>query len=112
MSRRATGLRAWVVQRVSAAYLAIFVLALAGRLAFAPPADAAAWRAWVADPWVNAAFGLALAALLLHAWVGVRDVLLDYVRPTGLRLAALALVALALAAYGWWGLRILLGVAP
>ena len=38
MSRRATGLRAWVVQRLSAAYLAVFVLALAGRLAFAPPA--------------------------------------------------------------------------
>ncbi len=112
MSRRATGLRAWAVQRLSAAYLAVFALVLAGRLVLAPPADVLAWRAWVATPWINAAFGLALAALLLHAWVGIRDVVLDYVHSVPLRLAVLAFVLLALAAYAWWGLRILTGAAP
>ena len=111
MSRRASGLRAWAVQRLSAVYLALFAVALAGKLLLAPPADAAAWRAWVAQPAVNAAFGLALAALLLHAWVGVRDVALDYVHPPALRLALLALVLGALAACAWWGLRILIGLA-
>ena len=110
MSRRASGLRAWAVQRLSALYLALFVLFLAAKLLLAPPGDAAAWRAWVAQPAVNVAFGLALAALLLHAWVGVRDVALDYVHSVPARLVLLGLVLLALAACAWWGLRILVGL--
>ena len=30
---------------------------------------------------------LFFAALLYHAWVGMRDILMDYVKPTGIRLA-------------------------
>ena len=32
----------------------------------------------------------------MHAWVGLRDVTLDYVNPLGVRIAVLALIALAL----------------
>ena len=46
------------------------------------------------------------AALLAHAWVGLRDVILDYVRPAALRLSLLGLLALALATLGVWFIRI------
>jgi succinate dehydrogenase hydrophobic anchor subunit len=39
----------------------------------------------------------------------VRDIVLDYVRPAGLRLAVLSVLALALVAQGLWVLRVLLG---
>ena len=39
-------------------------------------------------------------SVLLHAWVGVRNIFRDYVKATGLRLVLYVLVILALVAYG------------
>jgi succinate dehydrogenase / fumarate reductase membrane anchor subunit len=38
----------------------------------------------------------------------MRDILLDYIRPLGLRLVVLALVGLVLAGCGIWGMQTLL----
>jgi succinate dehydrogenase / fumarate reductase membrane anchor subunit len=46
-------------------------------------------------------------SLAWHAWVGVRDIFMDYVKPDGLRLALHVLVALVLAAYLGWSVEIL-----
>jgi succinate dehydrogenase / fumarate reductase membrane anchor subunit len=62
----------------------------------------AGWRAWAATPAGAALLALLAAAILLHAWVGVRDVVLDYVHPLGLRLALLGAVAAGLAFLGLW----------
>jgi succinate dehydrogenase / fumarate reductase, membrane anchor subunit len=105
-----TGLRAWLVQRASAVYLLAFILFFIGHFLFDPPGDEAAWRAWVAQPWIGVALLAAFAALLLHAWVGLRDVMLDYIDPVGLRAPALALVAGALIGVGLWILQVLTGL--
>ena len=49
------------------------------------------------------------AALLYHAWVGMRDILMDYLHATSVRLAAESLVALALLFYLIWSASILWG---
>ena len=105
-----TGLRAWLVQRASAVYLLLFILFFIGRFLFAPPHDFESWRAWVAQPAVAIAMLAAFAALLFHAWVGLRDVMLDYVKPVALRAPALALLAGALLAIGLWMLLLLAGL--
>ena len=46
----------------------------------------------------------------MHAWVGVRDVLIDYVHPAALRFGLLALLALALLATALWAFMVLLSV--
>ena len=97
-----SGQRAFVVQRLSALVLLAFVAAAALRVAFGAPLDLAQWRAWAAQPLGAAFLLLFAAAVLAHAWVGVRDVVLDYVRPLGLRLLALSLLALGLALLGAW----------
>ena len=96
-----TGQRAFLVQRLTALVLLAYVAGAALRLTFAPP-SLAQWRAWAAQPFGAALVALLAAALLLHAWVGVRDVLLDYVHPLALRLALLAFVAVGLALLGLW----------
>ena len=50
---------------------------------------------------------LFLVSLFLHAWIGMRDILMDYIKPTGLRLGLEAAVAIALVAYAGWALQIL-----
>jgi succinate dehydrogenase / fumarate reductase membrane anchor subunit len=108
MSRQASGLRAWVLQRVTAIYLLLFFPYLILTFAGSPPPDHDALIAWLTSPGVGVGLLLFVLSLLIHAWVGVRDVLIDYVRPPGARLTLLVLLGLALAACGLWALEIVL----
>lgn len=110
MTGALTGLPAWLLQRATAVYMLIFVPAIALHYAADPPQSYEAWRAWMARPAVSVATLVFAAALLLHAWVGVRDVLLDYARPAAVRAAALALAAFGLLALAAWCARVLLAL--
>jgi succinate dehydrogenase / fumarate reductase membrane anchor subunit len=46
-------------------------------------------------------------SLAWHAWVGVRDILMDYARPDSLRLALEVITLLILASYLGWTVQIL-----
>lgn len=102
------GLGEWLVQRLSAVYLAGFVLWLTIRLTLAPPTDHAAWKVWMSGGAARAAFALFFLALVLHAWVGMRSVFLDYLKPLWLRFVAQAVTAVALALCAFWAAQILL----
>lgn len=102
MSRKASGLKAWALQRATAIYIAAFIVYLLAVLLSDAPKDYSAWRDWFADPIMGIATLVFVLMVLLHAWVGVRDVLIDYVHPTALRVSLLALVALTLVGCGLW----------
>jgi succinate dehydrogenase / fumarate reductase membrane anchor subunit len=103
-----TALRAWLVQRVSAVYMLLFILFLLLHFLFDPPHSYLAWHSWMTNPGVSIATFVFFGALLLHAWVGVRDVLMDYVHPLALRVSALAVLGFSLMAIAAWVVRILL----
>lgn len=107
MRRAITGLRAWLVQRVTAVYMLLFIVFLLVHFLVDPPASYRAWRDWVLDPAVSISASVFFAALLAHAWVGVRDVILDYVHPVAIRVFALAVLALSLIAAGLSVIRVL-----
>lgn len=109
MKAQFSGLRAWIWQRVTAVYLLGFILWFAGTLFFAPPVSYEDWYGWVRDGAPRVAILVFFLALALHAWVGLRDVAIDYIKPLGVRLAVLALVAGALAAVVLWAAAILFG---
>ena len=106
-----SGQRAFVLQRVSALALLACLAAAALRIAIGAPVTAAQWQAWAAQPLGAALLLLAAAALLAHAWVGVRDVVLDYVHPLALRLGVLAIAAAGLAFLAAWTAFIVLSHA-
>lgn len=64
----------------------------------AHPAGYVAWRAWVLAGPMRLPALLFFTALFLHAGVGLRDGILDYVHPIRLRPGVLTLVAIGLAA--------------
>ncbi len=107
MSRRAHGLRAWLIQRFSAVYVALFLLFLVTRFWNAPVQDHLEWHSWMRDPIINLSMGLFILAILIHAWVGIRDVIMDYVKPTMIRVTLMAVIALVLIGTGLWSLRVL-----
>jgi succinate dehydrogenase / fumarate reductase membrane anchor subunit len=106
--RTATGLRAWLVQRVTAVYMLLFIVFLLFHFLLAPPDSYEAWHGWMRNSRIAIATSVFFAALLLHAWVGIRDVLMDYVHPLAWRISALTLLAFSLTAIAAWVVRILL----
>jgi succinate dehydrogenase / fumarate reductase membrane anchor subunit len=108
VSRQATGLRAWVLQRITAVYLGVYTLYLVGCFIADPPASHGAWSAWVSGPVASLAAMFFFLSLLLHAWIGIRDILIDYVHPFLPRLALLTLFGAGLVACGLWALKVII----
>jgi succinate dehydrogenase / fumarate reductase membrane anchor subunit len=102
-----TGLAAWWVQRASAVCLLLFLLFAIGTFSSAPVHSYPQWRAWVARPGVTIAILALVVALLPHMWVGLRDVLLDYARPAGLRWLLLGMLVGGLFGMALWVVLIL-----
>ena len=110
-SATSLGLRAWLIQRFTAVYIAVFLLFIVVRFLLAPMHSYQEWIEWVAHPFVNATLAVFIVSVLLHAWVGLRDVVMDYVKPAGLRIALFALLIIMLAGCAMWSLKLLVKVA-
>jgi len=92
-----TGTGTWLVQRATALVLAVTLPSLTIRFLAAMPLDFARWQALFAPLWVRVLMLLTGVALALHAWVGMRDIFMDYVHHTGARLLLYLGVILTLA---------------
>ena len=73
----------------------------------AMPITYAVWKDLFAQGWMRVATLLFAASLGWHAWVGMRDILMDYVKPAGVRLALQVAVLLVIAGYLGWTIQIL-----
>ncbi|MEO8305416.1 MAG: succinate dehydrogenase, hydrophobic membrane anchor protein [Betaproteobacteria bacterium] len=107
MRKAVTGLRAWLVQRVSAIYMLLFIVFLLTHFLLDPPTSYLDWRNWMLSPGVSIAASVFFAALFAHAWVGMRDVIMDYVHPIAIRVMVLALLGLGLTGIAAWVIQIL-----
>lgn len=96
------GLRDWLVQRASAVVLAIYALILLALLLQPGDIDQARWVAIVSTPWMKVTSLVAFVALARHAWLGMREIWMDYVKPLSVRLALMVLtLAWAVGCVAW-----------
>ncbi|MDH5339438.1 MAG: succinate dehydrogenase, hydrophobic membrane anchor protein [Rubrivivax sp.] len=96
------GLRDWLSQRVTAALMALFTVVLLLQVLMPGPLGYDQWAGIFAAQWMKLLTFTVVAALAWHAWVGVRDILMDYVQPVGPRLALqVATIVWLLACAGW-----------
>jgi succinate dehydrogenase / fumarate reductase, membrane anchor subunit len=101
------GLRDWLAQRISAAVMAAYSVILAVVLLRETPLSYAVWRELFAQGWMRVATLLFAVSLAWHAWVGVRNILMDYVKPDSLRLTLQVFTILLIAGYVGWTVQIL-----
>jgi succinate dehydrogenase / fumarate reductase, membrane anchor subunit len=73
------GMRQWLTQRLSAASMALYVLILVVRLCWIQPSGYVAWRVFFSPGWWRLLTLWFFLCMLIHAWLGVRDVLRDYI---------------------------------
>ncbi|MEO8332427.1 MAG: succinate dehydrogenase, hydrophobic membrane anchor protein [Gallionella sp.] len=103
------GLRDWLIQRITAVVMVVYCIALAGYLLLKPQVDYDVWTALYSSLLVRSFTLLFLMSLFYHAWIGVRDIVMDYVKPASVRLVIHVLVILALMLYLIWAVQILWG---
>src|SRR5215467_6465831 len=72
-----------------------------------PRSNSAFRKALFERGWMRVATLLFAASLAWHAWVGMRDILMDYIKPTWLRLSMEIGVLVVLAGYLGWTIQIL-----
>jgi succinate dehydrogenase / fumarate reductase membrane anchor subunit len=101
------GLRDWLAQRVTAVVMVVFILCLTVVLLISPSHDYDALKAVFSNQWMRIASFLFLVSLFWHAWIGMRNILMDYVHATGIRLTLQILVILSLLFYTVWAVEIL-----
>jgi succinate dehydrogenase / fumarate reductase membrane anchor subunit len=101
------GLKDWLAQRITAVVMALYTLILAVCVLTGPSLTQESWRALLSGSFMRFATFLFILSLMYHAWVGVRDIWMDYVKPTGVRLALHVATLLALVGYAGWAVQIL-----
>lgn len=103
------GLKDWLIQRVSALYLAAYSLFLLGFLLLHPHLDYTQWHTLFMHLGFKIATVLCFFLISLHAWIGIWTVTTDYIKCTVVRLSVQLAVALGLFAQVIWGIMIAWG---
>ena len=103
------GLRDWLSQRVTAVVMTLYTALLLGIVLWHGGLDHATWKGLFASNAFRMATFLFMVSLFVHAWVGVRNILMDYAKPAGVRLALEVIVICALIAYAGWTIQVLWG---
>ena len=104
------GLRDWLAQRVTAIVMALYTLLFLILMVRAPQLDFPGWRTLFAPQWMKLATLLFLASLYLHAWIGVRNIFMDYIKSNSLRLVLHVLAIVWLLVCAGWSVQILWSV--
>ena len=102
------GLRDWLSQRVTAALMALFTVLVLGQVMLSRgPIGYDRWAGIFSTQWMKVLTFTVVVALLLHVWVGMRDVLMDYVKPVGARLVLQIVTIVWLLGCTGWAIQVL-----
>lgn len=111
-----TGLHDWILQRATAVILLAYVLCIAGLVLFTPNLDYTTWRAHFAGTPMKIFSMMAVASIVVHAWIGLWTVSTDYftehllgAKGNVIRWIFQAAYGVVLFAYLVWGAQILWG---
>lgn len=102
------GMRDWLSQRVTAALMAIFTLIVSAQVIFTKgPVSYDSWAGIFSTQWMKVLTFVVIICLLYHAWVGVRDIWMDYIKPVALRLSLQILSIVWLVGCAGWAIQVL-----
>ena len=101
------GMRDWLSQRVTAVLMALFTVVLLVQLLLPGPLGYGRWAGIFAAQWMKVLTFVVILSLSWHAWVGVRDIWMDYVKPVGMRLALQVFTIVWLVGCAGWAVQVL-----
>ena len=111
------GIRDWLMQRVTAVLMVIYIIFVVCFVVLHSYIQENTWVGLDHDMWTWLFSGFWMRAISLlfwvsvfyHAWIGVRNIVMDYVKSARVRLAIYVLAVLLLLLYSVWVVQILWG---
>jgi len=101
------GLKEWIIQRITAIVMVVFTVVLLVDYCVTGGTGYAAWSGLFSNQFMKLLTLLALLSLFYHAWIGIRDIWMDYVKPVSIRLGLQVLTVLYLVACAAYAVQIL-----
>jgi succinate dehydrogenase / fumarate reductase membrane anchor subunit len=101
------GLMDWLAQRVTAIVMAAYTVIIFAAALGGATASREAWQAFMAHGFIRYISFLFIVSLCWHAWVGIRDIWMDYLNSAALRLILHVVTLLALVGYAGWAIQII-----
>lgn len=103
------GWQDWLAQRVTAVIMVLFSAVIIGFFMFKSGVNYAEWKELFRSQLFRILALLFLFSVYYHAWIGIKDVLMDYVKPAGVRVTLQVAVLLFLLACSIWSVTIIWG---
>ena len=101
------GFRDWLAQRVTAVLMALFTFVLIAQVLRPGEMGYDRWAAIFSAQWMKVLTFVVILSLAYHAWVGVRDIWMDYIKPVALRLALQVFTLVWLVGCAGWAVQVL-----
>ena len=102
------GLRDWLAQRITAVLMALFTLVVLAQLLLTKGRIGYdLWSGIFSAQWMKMLTFVVIIALLYHAWVGIRDIWMDYIKPVSLRLGLQVFSMAWLVGCAGWAIQVL-----
>ncbi len=101
------GFRDWLSQRVTAVLMALFTVVLLAQVLLGGPLGYDHWAGIFASQWMKLFTFVVILSLAWHAWVGMRDIWMDYIKPVGWRLVMQVATLVWLVGCAGWAVQVL-----
>ncbi|AHM72932.1 succinate dehydrogenase cytochrome b556 small membrane subunit [Yersinia frederiksenii] len=103
------GVHDWLLLRASAIVITLYVLYILGFVVIVPDITYEIWRGFFASHITKVFTLLTLLSILAHAWIGLWQVLTDYIKPLAVRLVLQLAVVITLLVYLLYGTIVVWG---
>ncbi|CAJ0998643.1 Succinate dehydrogenase hydrophobic membrane anchor subunit [Sodalis praecaptivus] len=103
------GVHEWLLVRASAIVICLYIIYLLGFILIADILIYDVWRGFFATPMTKVFTLLTLFSILVHTWIGMWQVLTDYIKPLALRLLLQLAIVIVLMVYLLYGTVVVWG---
>jgi succinate dehydrogenase / fumarate reductase, membrane anchor subunit len=103
------GVHDWLLLRASAIVITLYILYILGFVVIVPDITYEVWRGFFASHITKVFTLLTLLSILAHAWIGLWQVLTDYIKPLAIRLVLQLAVVITLLVYLLYGTIVVWG---
>lgn len=101
------GFSDWLSQRVTAALMALFTVVVLAQVLMPGEIGYDKWAGIFAAQWMKVLTFVVIVSLCWHAWVGMRDIWMDYVKPVGIKLVLQVFTLVWLVGCTGWAVQVL-----
>ncbi|WP_435954551.1 succinate dehydrogenase membrane anchor subunit [Dryocola sp. BD626] len=104
------GVHDFLLVRATAIVITLYIIYMIGFFAVTGELTYEVWSGFFASAFTKVFTLLTLFSILIHAWIGMWQVLTDYVKPVALRLSLQLIIVVALLVYVIYGFVVVWGV--